>query len=72
MYSARFPLHLRERTDRVKRLLGDGAPPVDAIALRRIGEPAELGRMAAVLLSPVASYVTGAAISIDGRQLKSL
>ena len=56
----------------MKRLLGDGAPPVDAIALRRIGEPAELGGMAAVLLSPVASYVTGAAISIDGGQLKSL
>ena len=56
----------------MKRLLGDGAPPVDAIVLRRIGEPAELGGMAAVLLSPVASYVTGAAISIDGGQLKSL
>ena len=59
-------------TDRIKRLLGDGAPPVDHIALRRIGQPAELGRMATVLLSPVASYVTGAAISIDGGQLKSL
>ncbi len=59
-------------TGRMKKLLGDGAPPVDTIALRRMGEPAELGRMAAVLLSPVASYVTGAAISIDGGQIKSL
>ena len=59
-------------TDRVKKLFGDKGPPVDNIALRRMGEPAELGRMAAVLLSPVASYVTGAAISIDGGQLRSL
>ena len=29
-------------------------------------------RMATVLLSPVASYVTRAAISIDGGQLRSL
>lgn len=59
-------------TDRTRKLLGNEPPPVDGIALRRMGEPAELGRMAAVLLSPVASYVTGAAISIDGGQLKSL
>lgn len=59
-------------TDRMKRLLDGGEPPVASIALKRMGEPAELGRMAAVLLSPIASYVTGAAISIDGGQLKSL
>jgi 3-oxoacyl-[acyl-carrier protein] reductase len=59
-------------TDRMKKLFEGKEPPVDNIALRRMGEPAELGRMAAVLLSPVASYVTGASISIDGGQLKSL
>ena len=59
-------------TGRMKKLFEGNAPPVDNIALRRMGEPAEFGRMAAVLLSPVASYVTGAAISIDGGQLKSL
>ncbi len=59
-------------TDRMKRLIGDGTPPVETIALKRMGDPAELGRMATVLLSPVASYVTGAAVSIDGGQLKSL
>ena len=59
-------------TDRMARLIGGGSPPVDAIALRRMGDPAELGRMATVLLSPVSSYVTGAALSIDGGQLKSL
>ena len=59
-------------TDRTKRVLDGRDPPVENIALKRMGEPAELGRMATVLLSPVASYVTGAAISIDGGQLKSL
>ena len=59
-------------TDRMKRLIGEGEPPIKNIALKRMGDPAELGRMAAVLLSPVASYVTGVALSIDGGQLKSL
>ena len=59
-------------TDRVKRVIGDGAPPVEDIALGRMGEPAELGRMVTVLLSPVASFITGTALSIDGGQLRSL
>jgi 3-oxoacyl-[acyl-carrier protein] reductase len=59
-------------TDRVKRVLGDREPPVQDIALKRIGEPIEFGRMAAILLSPVASYMTGASIAIDGGQSKAL
>ncbi len=59
-------------TDRMKKVLAGKQPPIDVIALRCVGEPVELARMAAVLLSPVASYVTGAAISVDGGQLKSL
>ena len=59
-------------TDRVGRILGEREPPTENIALGRIGDPDEFGRMAATLLSPVASYVTGAAISIDGGQLRSL
>ena len=59
-------------TDRIRRVLGDREPPVQDIALKRIGEPTEFGRMAAILLSPVASYITGASIAIDGGQSKAL
>ena len=38
----------------------------ETIALRRIGDPAEFGRVAAFLLSPAASYVTGQALCING------
>lgn len=43
-----------------------------AIPLRRLGDPAEFGRMAAVLLSPAASYVTGSLVSIDGGAIRAL
>lgn len=59
-------------TDRVKHVLGASEAPTSNLALKRIGDPAEFGRMATILLSPVASYVTGAAIGIDGGHLKSL
>jgi 3-oxoacyl-[acyl-carrier protein] reductase len=42
------------------------------IALDRYGEPAEVGRVAGFLLSPAASYVTGAAIEVDGGYMKLL
>jgi 3-oxoacyl-[acyl-carrier protein] reductase len=65
-------------TDRVRELDGGRAEkagiPVEeqqaktaaAIPAGRYGEPAELGRLAAFLLSPAASYVSGTAIQIDG------
>jgi 3-oxoacyl-[acyl-carrier protein] reductase len=59
-------------TERVKSLFGDKEPPVANLSLKRIGDPAEFGRMATVLLSSAASYVTGAAIGIDGGHLKFL
>lgn len=43
-----------------------------AVPLRRIGEPAEFGRVAAFLLSPAASYVTGVAVPVDGGALRAV
>jgi 3-oxoacyl-[acyl-carrier protein] reductase len=45
---------------------------VARIPLGRYGEPAELGRLAAFLLSPAASYVTGAIVPIDGGMVRAL
>lgn len=42
------------------------------IPLRRYGKPAEFGRVAAFLLSPAASYLTGCVIPVEGGALRSL
>jgi len=42
------------------------------IPLGRYGDPVELGRVGAFLLSPAASYVTGAIVPIDGGMIKAL
>ncbi|MGK5684433.1 SDR family oxidoreductase [Actinoplanes sp. URMC 104] len=42
------------------------------IPLRRLGEPAEFGRVAAFVLSPAASYVTGVTITVDGGSTRPL
>jgi len=62
-------------TDRIRELAPDeGAREQLAadIPLRRIGDPAEFGRVAAFLLSPAASYLTGLAVPVDGGALRSL
>lgn len=43
-----------------------------AIPLRRYGDPDELGRVGAFLLSPAASYLTGASVPVDGGMLRGL
>jgi 3-oxoacyl-[acyl-carrier protein] reductase len=61
----------RVLTDRLREL---GADPsqVDDIPLGRFGDPAEFGRVAAFLLSPAASYVTGAMVPVDGGAVRAL
>ena len=45
---------------------------IERIPLGRYGDPAELGRVGAFLLSPAASYVTGAIVPVDGGMVRAL
>jgi 3-oxoacyl-[acyl-carrier protein] reductase len=66
-------LPARIDTDRVRELDGMAADPEAArtanesrIPLRRYGAPEEFGRVAAFLVSPAASYLTGIMVPVDG------
>lgn len=66
-------------TERLAQLDASGGDPeaahargVAAIPLGRYGEPAELGTVAAFLLSPAASYLTGVMVPVDGGMQRSL
>lgn len=63
----------RVDTERIKELDALSGDPENArargaaaIPLGRYGEPAEFGRVAAFLLSPAASYLTGVMLPVDG------
>ena len=65
-----------ERVQELDALSGDPTAArtrgMAAIPLGRYGEPAEFGRVAAFLLSPAASYLTGIMVPVDGGISRSL
>lgn len=69
----------RVDTERVRELDALGADP-DAtratheagIPLRRYGRPEEFGRVAAFLMSPASSFVSGVMLPVDGGMLRTL
>jgi 3-oxoacyl-[acyl-carrier protein] reductase len=70
-------LPVRIDTDRVRELDADSADPAATrreqearIPLRRYGRPEEFGRVAAFVLSPAASYLTGLMLPVDGGALR--
>jgi 3-oxoacyl-[acyl-carrier protein] reductase len=72
-------LPVRIATERVRQLDALSGDPDEVrarksedIPLRRYGEPEEFGRVAAFLLSPAASYVTGAMIPVDGGSIRAI
>ena len=72
-------LPVRIATDRVRELDALQGDPDEVrarlsehIPLRRYGEPEEFARAAAFVLSPAASYITGAMIPVDGGAISSI
>lgn len=65
-------------TDRITTLEASQPDPAgfrevmrQSIPLRRYGRPEEVGKVAAFLVSPAASYLTGVALAVDGGMTRS-
>jgi 3-oxoacyl-[acyl-carrier protein] reductase len=60
-------------TDRMQQLTGgDPAPAIGGIPARRMGDPADFGRVAAFLCSEPANFMCGAAVIVDGGASRGL
>ena len=61
-------------TERIREVYPDGPTEADlqAIPLRRLGTPREIGDVVAFLCSERASYVTGTVLSVDGGLVRGL
>jgi 3-oxoacyl-[acyl-carrier protein] reductase len=66
-------------TDRLHEIFAASGDPAEmranaegSIPVRRIGDPMEFGRVAAFLLSPAASYLTGLCVPVDGGALRTI
>jgi len=61
-------------TDRILELYPDGPSEADleAIPLRRLGTPREIGDVVAFLCSHRAAYVTGTVVAVDGGLVRGL
>jgi 3-oxoacyl-[acyl-carrier protein] reductase len=66
-------------TERVRELDATATDPAaargrheSAIPLGRYGRPEEFGRVAAFLLSPASSFVSGVMVPVDGGLLRAL
>ncbi|WP_380168186.1 SDR family oxidoreductase [Jannaschia sp. R86511] len=64
-----------ERVREIEQATGDAASAraefEASVPLRRIGMPEEFARVAAFLVSPAASYVTGTSVTVDGGLTRS-
>jgi 3-oxoacyl-[acyl-carrier protein] reductase len=62
-------------TDRILELSPDQATRdlvASTVPLRRLANPSEFGKVAAFVLSPAASYLSGCVIPVDGGSLRAL
>ncbi len=73
IYTSRVEQLIRDRMERYGKTREEVVNEIISdIPLGRIGKPEEVGYLVAFLISKYASYITGAAIPVDGGRLKTV